>query len=174
MTFIDCATVVGASLAGALLAELISWVLIYRTDSYKRLTAELERLQSKVDKYKEVATADTKSKKKDRFEDQIKQTNQDLTSFRLRSTIAIGIAMFSLFAVLNSTFDGVVVARLPFEPFSWIRTVSHRGISGTDYYQSSMVFVYILSSIAIRANLQRLLGTTPPPNPTPSIWGAPQ
>lgn len=60
------------------------------------------------------------------------------------------------------SFDGKVIAKLPFEPFSFLQGLSHRNLPGNDYKDASMVFIYALSSIAIRSNLQKLFGFTPP------------
>jgi len=159
----DCLFILFASLCSALFAEAISWLLIYRTDDYQRLKNSIEKLQAKLDKKKEGTGADkTNEKKVERFNDQLSSFNKDMIMIKMKSTFAVGITMVSLFAVLNSSFDGRVVAMLPFEPFSLIRGITHRGLPGTDFYQCSMVFFYIISSLSIRANLQKLLGTTPP------------
>ena len=48
--FADALLIVFISVCTALLAEGITWVLVYRTDKYKRLKAEVEK-QSKKCKY---------------------------------------------------------------------------------------------------------------------------
>lgn len=60
------------------------------------------------------------------------------------------------------SFDGRPVAKLPFEPIPLLRGISHRNLPGNDYTDSSMIFFYVLCSMAIRPNLQKLFGTTPP------------
>jgi len=167
----DCLFVIFASLASALFAEGISWLLIYRTDEYKRLKSTIDKLQNKVDKKKQEAgvvdnSASSSSKIKDkkigRFEESLQNANRDMATTKFKSTFAVAFSMIALFGVLNSTFDGIVVAKLPFEPISLINGISHRGLSGTDYTDCSMVFFYILCSLSIRANIQKLFGTTPP------------
>jgi hypothetical protein len=56
------------------------------------------------------------------------------------------------------SFEGRVVAKLPFEPISWIKGMSHRNLNGEDYTDCSFLFLYILSTMSIRQNLQKLLG----------------
>jgi hypothetical protein len=51
-----------------------------------------------------------------------------------------------------------VVAKLPFEPISWIQGLSHRNLNGEDYTDCSFLFMYILSTMSIRQNLQKMLG----------------
>lgn len=58
-------------------------------------------------------------------------------------------------------FDGRVVAKLPFMPISWIQGLSHRNLPGDDYYECSFIFLYILCTMSIRQNIQKLLGFAP-------------
>jgi hypothetical protein len=59
-------------------------------------------------------------------------------------------------------FDGIPVAKLPFEPFGIFTPVSHRGLAGEDYTQCSCAFLYTLCAMSIRPNLQKALGFGPP------------
>lgn len=58
-------------------------------------------------------------------------------------------------------FDGRVVAKLPFVPLSWIQGLSHRNLPGDDYTDCSFIFVYILCTMSIRQNIQKILGFAP-------------
>lgn len=59
------------------------------------------------------------------------------------------------------SFDGRIVARLPFVPISWIQGLSHRNLPGDDYTECSFIFLYILCTMSIRQNIQKLLGFAP-------------
>jgi hypothetical protein len=48
------------------------------------------------------------------------------------------------------SFDGRVVARLPFEPISWVQSVTHRGLRGDDFTECSFIGLYILCTMSIR------------------------
>ncbi|CAI9565666.1 unnamed protein product [Staurois parvus] len=50
--FADTVLIVFISVCTALLAEGITWVLVYRTDKYKRLKAEVEKQSKKIGKEK--------------------------------------------------------------------------------------------------------------------------
>nr|AIW62606.1 hypothetical protein [Scytodes thoracica] len=63
--------------------------------------------------------------------------------------------------MFNSIFDGRVVAKLPFIPVSWIQGISHRNLAGDDYSDCSFIFLYILCTMSIRQNIQKLLGFAP-------------
>lgn len=49
-----------------------------------------------------------------------------------------------------SRFDGHVVAKLPFQPFSLIQGLSHRNLMGSDVTDCSFIFLYILCTMSIR------------------------
>jgi len=52
--------------------------------------------------------------------------------------------------VVNCSFDGRVVAKLPFVPISWLQNISHRNLLGEDYTDCSFIFLYILCTMSIR------------------------
>ena len=60
------------------------------------------------------------------------------------------VCLTCLSASCDVSFDGRVVARLPFEPISFIRGLSHRNLVGDDYRQCSFIFLYILCTMSIR------------------------
>eukprot|EP01094_Clydonella_sp_ATCC50884_P029403 TRINITY_DN9191_c0_g1_i3.p1 TRINITY_DN9191_c0_g1~~TRINITY_DN9191_c0_g1_i3.p1 ORF type:complete len:188 (+),score=63.61 TRINITY_DN9191_c0_g1_i3:98-661(+) len=170
MAFLDCLLIVCASLVSALLAEGISWLLIYRTESYQQLKASIERNSKKLEKKKEEvsgrgAAAERKSgkqKKVERAEESLKAQQQALQMVKFKSVLAVGFTMIGFVGLLNSIFDGVVVARLPFEPIGPVRGMSHRGLLGDDPRECAMIFLYVLCSLSIRPNLQKVLGLAPP------------
>ena len=52
--------------------------------------------------------------------------------------------MMSLF-LTNKFFSGIVVGKLPFEPWKAISVLSHKGLSGEDYREFSLTFLFALS-----------------------------
>ena len=46
--------------------------------------------------------------------------------------MASGFAAFAIMYFLNNQFYGLVVAKLPFEPYTMVSSMSHRGIDGDD------------------------------------------
>ncbi|XP_060546177.1 calcium load-activated calcium channel isoform X1 [Pantherophis guttatus] len=142
----------------------ITWVLVYRTDKYKRLKAEVEKQSKKLEKKKETITesAGRQQKKKiERQEEKLKNNNRDLSMVRMKSMFAIGFCFTALMGMFNSIFDGRVVAKLPFIPLSYIQGLSHRNLLGEDCTDCSFIFLYILCTMSIRQNIQKLLGLAP-------------
>jgi len=44
--------------------------------------------------------------------------------------MAIGFVFTTLLSTFSSIFEGRVVAKLPFEPISWVQGLSHRNLVG--------------------------------------------
>lgn len=97
-------------------------------------------------------------KKLERDEEKLKTDNRDLSLVKMKSVIATGFAFTALLSMFNSIFDGRIVARLPFTPISFIQGLSHRNLPGDDYTACSFMFLYILCTMSIRQNVQKLLG----------------
>ncbi|KAH3891631.1 hypothetical protein DPMN_015736 [Dreissena polymorpha] len=56
---------------------------------------------------------------------------------------------------------GREVAKLPFVPISFIQGIYHRNLAGEDCTDCSFIFLYILCTMSIRQNIQKLLGLAP-------------
>ncbi|GMT12663.1 hypothetical protein PFISCL1PPCAC_5831, partial [Pristionchus fissidentatus] len=160
----DALLVVAIAFCTALLGEGLTWVMVYRHDEYKRLKSEMEKRQKKLDKKKETVVGDdskTGKRKIEREEEKLKTTNRDFSMFKMKSMFAIGLVFTALLSTFSSIFEGKVVAKLPFVPFSMIQGFSHRSLTGDDYTDCSFIFLYILCTMTIRTNLQKLLGVAP-------------
>ena len=55
-----------------------------------------------------------------------------------------------------------MVAKLPFEPISLMRNLTHRNIIGNDFTDCSMIFIYVLSNVSLRPMIQKALGLSGP------------
>lgn len=173
----DGLTILAISVGTAALCELISWLLIYRTSTYKSLRSSIDKASKKLDSMKSsnpntsapsnptvpLPTAKkSKSKKIDRVESSLKESTRDLSLSKFKSGAVVAVVLFVVFGLLNSMFEGRAVAKLPFSPVSLVQKMSHRGIPGGDPTDCSMAFLYFLCSISIRTNLQKFLGFSPP------------
>merc|ERR1712002_1081109 len=160
----DTLLILFISIATALLGEGMTWLMVYRTEKYKKLKTEVERQSKKLEKHKEnlgETTERSVKKKLERQEEKLKNNNRDLSLVKMKSMFAIGFAFTALLSMFNSIFDGKVVAKLPFVPISLIQNLSHRNLSGDDYTDCSFIFLYILCTMAIRQNIQKMLGLAP-------------
>lgn len=132
----------------------LTYLLIYRTEKYKKLTAEVEKHSKRLEKRKETVTDISKQsghkKKIERVEEKLKSHNRDLSMVKMKSMFAIGFTFTALMGMFNSIFDGRIVAKLPFVPISLLQGLSHRNLRGDDYTDCSFIFFYILCTMSIR------------------------
>ncbi|KAF6150236.1 hypothetical protein GIB67_000110 [Kingdonia uniflora] len=165
LKYSDSLTVVGISFCTAFLCEGISWLLIYRTSSYKSLRSSIDKASKKLETMKTEGPSSTKkskTKKIDRVETTLKESTRDLSLSKFKSGAVVAVVLFVVFGFLNSMFEGKSIAKLPFSPANLVQKMSHRGIPGDDPTDCSMAFLYFLCSISIRTNLQKFLGFSPP------------
>eukprot|EP01117_Protostelium_nocturnum_P007483 TRINITY_DN2675_c0_g1_i1.p1 TRINITY_DN2675_c0_g1~~TRINITY_DN2675_c0_g1_i1.p1 ORF type:complete len:171 (-),score=56.25 TRINITY_DN2675_c0_g1_i1:25-537(-) len=149
------------SLGLLVFVELLNSWLLSRNANYQTLVDNIKRLNKRLEE-NENGGFNKSEKKKAKYEEDIKLANLELSSVKMKSTFLLGFVMMGAFYFINSSYYGVTVARLPFEPFGFIQGISHRGLEGNDYKDCSMAFFYLLASMALRTNIQKILGTAPP------------
>mmetsp|Transcript_12836 Transcript_12836/g.24386 ORF Transcript_12836/g.24386 Transcript_12836/m.24386 type:complete len:190 (+) Transcript_12836:104-673(+) len=166
MKYASAPFLVMVSMTSAFFCEFVLWALLYRTSHYQNLIGSMSRTCKKVESMKatnsNAAAKTSKGRKLGKQETFLKQTSRDLSFVKMKSNLVVGLVLFVLYRVLSSTYDGVPVAKLPFEPFGWITKLSHRNLPGDDLTDCSMAFLYVLCSISCRVNIQKLLGFAPP------------
>ncbi|GBG89696.1 hypothetical protein CBR_g49549 [Chara braunii] len=179
MKYADGLIILAISFASTWFCEGVSWILIYRTAGYKSLRSSIDKTSKKLEIMKSSSTAaagkKSRSRKMDRFESSLKNSNRDLSMAKLKSGAVVAVTMVILYGFLNTMFEGKTVAKIPFEPFNFVQRMSHRGLPGNDPTDCSMAFLYFLCSLAIRSNLQKLLGFAPPRSAAgASMWAVPE
>ena len=173
LRYIDSVIILSISCATALICEAISWILIYRTNSYKSLRSTIDKASRKLELMKGTGSSavssssssssslsssssfssvskSSKGKKMDRLETSLKESNRDLSFSKFKSGGVVAIVLLVVFGLLNSLFEGKVVAKLPFAPLPFIQRMSHRGLGGDDPTDCAMVFLYFLCSVSIK------------------------
>ncbi|CAG9317212.1 unnamed protein product [Blepharisma stoltei] len=175
IAWVDTFSIILAACFTAGLAETISWFLIYRTDDYKSLKKNIESLSKQVEKEREKIVVASKQKAQEKkvtkSESMLKNMNQQLSSSKMKSTMIVALFMIAFISTLSSTYQGVVVAKLPFVPFSLLQSMTHRNLPGIDMTDCSMIFIYVLTSYLVRTNIQKYFGFSPR---TPfSMWDQP-
>eukprot|EP00750_Incisomonas_marina_P007925 INCI15078.1.p1 GENE.INCI15078.1~~INCI15078.1.p1 ORF type:complete len:192 (-),score=30.75 INCI15078.1:103-678(-) len=174
---LDSLAILAVTLVSGVVSELVSWYLVYRTQAFKDLKSKIERESRKLDKIKEKHEVDPKKKaKKKKEEDRIVKdltvAQQKLSGLNIRSTLLMAATMIGLFWGLNSYYSGIVVAKLPFEPISIVRSLAHRNLSGDDVTDCGVAFLYAVASMGIKANVKKLIGGEAPKvsEHVPSLW----
>lgn len=160
----DSILIIFISITTALLAEGLTWLMVYRTEKFKRLKIEVEKQSKRLDKRKETVgelVEKSLKRKLDREEERLKANNRDLSMVKMKSVFFVGLAFTAILGMFNSIFQGKVVAKLPFIPFGFIQNVSHRNLAGNDPTDCSFIFLYMLCTMSIRVNIQKVLGFAP-------------
>ena len=159
----------------AIVCEFISWLLIYRRSDYERLAVNFARASKRLEKKREepapVAVkgkGEKKDKKLIQLEREFEIANRDLIAIKSRAGMLTAIVHALTFFGLKTHFDGIVLAKLPFQPIGVVHAVSHRNLPGSDATDCGMVFLYMLCSMCIKPNLQRALGQAPPKTAIPA------
>jgi len=166
-------SVVALAALAAAVCEAISWLLFYRTDSYRDMRQAVERTNQKIAKAQEEAArskeeqdakgkARAKAKRVARFEEDLRLIDREIGNFQRNSTLAVVVVSIFIYAILCSSYEGVVVARLPFEPFEALDFLARRGLLGDDRRECSGALLYSLALVSFRSNLQKALGFCPP------------
>jgi len=154
-------TVVAIALGTTALSETITYFTTYRTTRYQGMKADLEKGAKKLQKMKaDIASkSDPKIQKRiEKEEERLKMASKELQATKSKSMMVISLLSIGIMTTLHKSFGGHVVATLPFEPVSFIRSLAHRGIEGENYYECSFIFLYILTNMSLRSSVQKLLG----------------
>ena len=69
----------------------------------------------------------------------------------------MGAGLLVVFKLASSLYNGHVVAKLPFAPFSLLTKLTQRGIQKASIDDCSMAFVYALCQAGVRPSITKLL-----------------
>ena len=170
-----------AVLGGCAAGEALNWLVVLRAPKFRAARAEVERLKRKAGaEARRLAQAEGEGKEKEgggkekgkgkagkgkaalkALEEQIKEAELKLAPYTLTSTLISTMASFGMVFLLNPHMSGVVVARLPFEPPSFLRGITHRGLAGEDYRECSHAFIFTLSVLCFQTLVQKFAGVKP-------------
>ena len=154
---------VGASVFAGLVNEVVTWAMVTRKPEWKKSQAKIEATKETLKKLKAASNAHTPAGKKgiEKTQESLQTMQQQASFTKFGSTLLNAVIMVVLVTTLNNVFEGVVAATLPFEPFALFRNITHRNIFGTNWHECSVLFFYIVSSMAVRPTMQKLFGTGP-------------
>ena len=102
-----------------------------------------------------------KKGKKTKAEEEVTKINQQMAIEKMRGSILTSIIVVAIISILGGIYENTPVARLPFDPFSLLQSLTHRGLLGTDMNECSYMFIFILSTMYFRQNIQKACGFSP-------------
>jgi hypothetical protein len=139
----------------------LSWLLLFRSAEFRRQANELEKKRKTIGDLKgkdDGSTDPATTKKIKRLEESCTALTKDLGAKNMRYTLVSGALLFVLNRLIRAQFDGIVVARIPFEPFSILQKVTHSGLETQDGRDGNFQFVYWLGTLLFRDALMRWFG----------------
>jgi hypothetical protein len=165
----DPLNIILIGLAAAATTEILAWAFVYRTSSYRRLKDELDRSCRKLEALKQSSSGGAapaasskgeKGKKEKRIEDNIRSSSKDMGSARFKANIFTGAVMLLVYNLIMPRWDGIVIAKLPFSPPSFLQTITHRNIEGNVATDCAAAFVYAMAFAFFKQNVSKALGFT--------------
>ena len=102
----------------------------------------------------------------------LRRLNGKLQGMRSKTNIIMPFVMMAVFGILGEWYDGVIVAKLPFQPLGFIQGMTRRGLYlVTDNAQlCSFLPIYILGNMGLRPDINKLLGHAPARSEGASAW----
>ena len=162
-TYDTLATVVLA-IAMTIVSNIITFVFLYRTDSYKEAFANVEKAAANVEKLKGKAGAAKKARQQNikRAEQTLQEKAAAMSRAGMPTNIMTTVVFIATTWKVSSYFGSRAVAKLPFVPPGFITRMSHRNVAGDDMTDSSMYFLLMMISMGLRANFKKLIGIKEP------------
>eukprot|EP00188_Purpureofilum_apyrenoidigerum_P004480 Plantae.Rhodophyta-Purpureofilum_apyrenoidigerum.ctg5096.p1 GENE.Plantae.Rhodophyta-Purpureofilum_apyrenoidigerum.ctg5096~~Plantae.Rhodophyta-Purpureofilum_apyrenoidigerum.ctg5096.p1 ORF type:complete len:188 (-),score=47.01 Plantae.Rhodophyta-Purpureofilum_apyrenoidigerum.ctg5096:249-812(-) len=171
--YMDAIAVVLISVVTSLLTEVVSWLFVYRTSDFKSNKRKLDELSKRREKEDAITVSLDKrklhDKKLQRINEDIRKTSTTLNGQKFKLNIVISIFYMIVYRVVSKYFYGKPVATLPFDPITYVRGMTHRGIEGEDYSQCSFAFIYALCTWSIRGSIQKAFGFQLPRSATEAL-----
>lgn len=97
-----------------------------------------------------------------RLEEEVKDATNKMNGMKMKSNLASSLGFFLLYRFVAAQYTGIIVARLPFEPFKLLRSMTSRGLDTDDITLCGFGFIYSLATMALKPNIPKLLGFAPP------------
>jgi len=104
----------------------------------------------------------THEKKLARLEEDLKVANAAVSGAKFRINIMVSLSYMVAYYYLNNFLYRGVIGRVPFVPMGPVRGFVGRGLKTDDARAVGFAFIYALSSMALKVNVQKALGFAPP------------
>ena len=159
--FIGFLSALGCSLFASVANSFVSWLLLFRSASFRAAAANLEKKREALAELKERdedKVDKTTTKRIKRLESDISSLSMELSRKSAVFNIVSAVMLFGMNQVFRSGFAGIVVAKIPFEPFGLFTRLTHSGIENEDMHDGSFQYVYWLGSLLFRDVLTKWFG----------------
>lgn len=159
MISLDSLFIFGIASLASLANVLLDYWMVHRREDYQDVKRSIAQDEDRLKKAKLEDTANPKTAKKiAEIEKRMSEDKRKLATMGWKSALLTPVLLMSVMTWMNGLFEGAVVATLPFEPFSFFRGITHRGLEGTNWYECSATYMYLLCALTVRPIIQRLMG----------------
>lgn len=167
--------VVTYAIGMTLLGEIVSWILIYRTSSFRQLKKDFESYVPPKASASPGSEEDKKDSKDKREAKEAKRQQKKAEDFASRvgkkmavvqvvsGVLTMATMIFSIKAV-PKIFGDEPAGTLPFQPPGFLQKITQRGLTGEmehDARDFGPFFVFMLCQSSVRLVVQRLMGLGP-------------
>uniref|UniRef100_A0A0N4ZX66 Calcium load-activated calcium channel n=1 Tax=Parastrongyloides trichosuri TaxID=131310 RepID=A0A0N4ZX66_PARTI len=160
---IHCIQTIGIALATSIVGEIIRYYALYSREDYANIRALIIKQSISVDNKQKSNDNTPRIKKRIEIEmERLRQYHKDLSKIKYKVTIGTVIMFMFFMGYFHQYFDGIVLAKLPFEPIPPISYFTHKGLAGDDVTDCSFPFFYLFCTISIRQHVQKICGVWPP------------
>ena len=161
----DVLYILGYIILSSLVIEAISYKLVYHKENWQELKTRTNNLGQKIAQLKNDYLYGTGTQKRQQGkmlkvqQDNFKQYFGQMNGLMWYANMAsMGITCFSLYIVSWYWANNVVVGRLPFQPLGMFTSMTHKGLTGDDMEEYSLMFIYMLGQMAVRGMVGKITG----------------
>lgn len=148
-----------------IVSELLTFFLVYKRTEYRKLNAEISKLQRKSQHHNQRSGMIHKRDKANFIDKEYQRKSRQLSAMRSKANMLTGVIFMIVTPFMYNMFEGVVMAKLPFQPIVPFRYLTHSSLNknqseGTevDYTDCSFIFIYTFALMLTKQNTQKLLG----------------
>lgn len=161
--------VIGYGIVTALITELVGYILIYRTASFKRLKNEFESYEpSKADTGAQETAKGSSSTQKKKKDAKLKNFEADagkkMAVVQIVTGILTMVTMISSVKIIPQIFGNEPAGVLPFEPPGFIKKITQRGLDADAIMtgkEFSPFFIFMLCQGSVKVLVGKIMGLGP-------------
>lgn len=156
--------VIAYGIGAAFVSEFLSYVLMYRTSSFKRLKASFqtyEPVPSAAQGSTQSGNSKTAKKKEAKMKGFEAEVGRKMAVVQVVSGIMTFAIMVMSFKIVPMLFGTNSIGQLPFEPPGFLRKITQRGIENGGVRDFSPFFIFMLCQGSVRVIVGKLLGWGP-------------
>ena len=153
----------------------LSWFFIFRHKSFDEQMTNLDKKKAELKELKLIIEEDIENEKKyqkklKRLESDVNTMSTALSTKTIKYNLFLNVLIFIINKLIKSAFDGIVVSRIPFQPWNLITKITHAGLETDDLCDGNFQFVYWLGTLFFKDAMNRYFGFIMPQMTLPNKY----